>query len=361
VAEPDFGLPSTKRTMATSDGSATAQHIVTARVLKPLVGAAAALGVAPDLLLSAAGLSPQALDSLDHTLSFGALYALIEAMVEHSGDPALGLHLAERLPQRAFSLVADLVFYSPNLRESLRSFAKYQSLLSDATIFCVHEDERWVHIRCMQLSDAPQGVQRFTSELMVAGLQRRVRTFRPDASFRSVSFAYAAPRYGAEYERVFEGQACFDQPSTELVFDRLFLEARSPFQDPELHAALSAYGERKVRQLLESTSFAARVRQALAEERFPRQVDAAQVARKLRMSPRSLRRRLAAEGTSFAAVSDEALLARALDCLVHHQHSIQQTAFELGFSDKGAFHRAFKRWTGRTPQAFRAHAAANTG
>lgn len=339
--------------IVSSEGSATARNSLTARVLQPLLELAGSLGVTRDSLLSAAGLDARALQSLDQTLPFSALYAFVEALVEHSRDPALGLHLAERLPQRAFSPVADLVFYSADLRESLSSFEKVQPLLCDATIFRVEEDARWVRIRCMELADAPSCVQRFTAELMVGGLRRRVLTFRPDASFHSLGFSYAAPSYADEYKRVLGGQARFEQPCTELVFERAFLSARSPFRDPELHAALSAYGERKVREVTESKAFALRVQKLLAQERFPRQADAALIARKLRLSARSLRRRLAAEGTSFAAVVDEALLARALSCLVDHGRSIQETAYELGFTDKGSFHRAFKRWTGMTPQQYR--------
>jgi AraC-like DNA-binding protein len=71
------------------------------------------------------------------------------------------------------------------------------------------------------------------------------------------------------------------------------------------------------------------------------------------MSVRSLRRQLEAEGKSFGDVHDEALANVAQRLLRDRRRTVQQVAFEMGFSDPSAFHRAFKRWTGTTPKAYR--------
>jgi AraC-like DNA-binding protein len=77
------------------------------------------------------------------------------------------------------------------------------------------------------------------------------------------------------------------------------------------------------------------------------------VARALELSRRSLRRRLEAEGSSYRMIVKEALAIVAKQYLRERRLTIQETAYEMGFADPTTFHRAFKRWTGTTPSAYR--------
>jgi AraC-like DNA-binding protein len=79
----------------------------------------------------------------------------------------------------------------------------------------------------------------------------------------------------------------------------------------------------------------------------------AATARSLALSERSLRRHLAVEGTSYVEIQHSVLEAVAGDLLRHQGLTIQETAHAMGFADATTFHRAFKRWTGMTPTAFR--------
>ena len=213
-------------------------------------------------------------------------------------------------------------------------------------------------VRFVTLAGASLEVRRFLAEFIVASLCRRTRAFRPDAQFERVSFAYPAPSYAGEYVRIFERQAQFDQAFTGIVFDRKLMEARAPHEDEELHAAVRAYSTRKLKNLTESTSFASRVQHVLLQQQLPRKTEMRSVAQTFGMSERSLRRRLLEEGTTFAAVVERSLASAAQNCLIDQGLTIQQTAFELGFSDKAAFHRAFKRWTRMTPSEFLRNARA---
>jgi AraC-like DNA-binding protein len=77
------------------------------------------------------------------------------------------------------------------------------------------------------------------------------------------------------------------------------------------------------------------------------------VARRLALSARTLHRRLAEEGTGFSALVDEVRRTRALALLEDGKLAASQAAFLLGFQDPAAFFRAFRRWTGTTPRAWR--------
>ena len=84
---------------------------------------------------------------------------------------------------------------------------------------------------------------------------------------------------------------------------------------------------------------------------------AAVVARQLGMSPRSLTRHLADEGTTFGEILERLRQRLAARYLADDRMSVQQIAWLLGYSEVGAFNHAYKRWTGTTPRGTRKPAA----
>src|SRR5262249_48691500 len=111
--------------------------------------------------------------------------------------------------------------------------------------------------------------------------------------------------------------------------------------------------ERRTMRLTHGVPYALRVREFLVQQGSPRRIDMETVARALGLSVRSLRRRLASEGKPYSAVENDALAIVAKHLLRDKQRTIHETAYEMGFSDTTTFHRAFKRWTGTTPSAYR--------
>ncbi len=101
------------------------------------------------------------------------------------------------------------------------------------------------------------------------------------------------------------------------------------------------------------TSIAARVRQALVEGLPGGQSSADQISRALAMSKRSLQRRLAEEDANFKDILEDTRRALALNYLQNSDMSVQEIAYLLGFRDPTSFFRAFRGWTGKTPQAAR--------
>jgi AraC-like DNA-binding protein len=164
--------------------------------------------------------------------------------------------------------------------------------------------------------------------------------------------APSSPTHRAEYSRVFEQLESFEQPFTGIAFDRALLDRPAPHKDDDMHDALRAVAERRLVRLARRAPYSLRVREALVRQGSPMRSDMASIARALGLSVRSLRRRLVAEGKSYNEVVNEAQAIFACKLLREEQRTIQETAFEMGFSDPRAFHRAFKRWTGTTPSAY---------
>jgi AraC-like DNA-binding protein len=145
----------------------------------------------------------------------------------------------------------------------------------------------------------------------------------------------------------------FGARATELEFDRNGLDRPQLHQHPQLYSVLRAEAERALERVTAGQRPSDEVRRYLLARPPARIPDAATAARDLGISERSMRRRLAADNTSYRELVRAALETSAGHMLRDPNRSIQETAHALGFSDAGAFHRAFKRWTGRTPKQYR--------
>jgi len=334
------------------DSGRAERSTISIRVVRGLVAAVEELGVPRAVFLRAAELRSEQLASAEARVTRAEMFRLCELAMDLTADPAFGLHWGERPTAFAFNPLSDLVAHAATLRDALEALCQFHPLLSDKASFQLCKGADQVTVRCLHLGAAPPRMQRFVSEMRVSGLFLLLRSFNPEAPLQRASFEYAAPSYQGEYARVFEGAERFEQPLTGIVFERALMDATSPHKDQDMYDGLRAIAERQMSQM-QGASFARRVRDLLLQQRSTGQMDMASVARCLGLSVRSLRRRLVAEGVTYTSVANDALAMVAKHCLVEEQCSIQETAYEMGFSDPSAFHRAFKSWTGTTPNAFR--------
>lgn len=147
-------------------------------------------------------------------------------------------------------------------------------------------------------------------------------------------------------------QMRFEQPHLIASFDKSYLGLKMVNADPiasqiainQCEAELSAIGERR--------RLSMRVRDILthSEQHY---LSIESVAERLHMSDRTLKRQLAAEGTSFSTLVDEVRYRHATSLLSRTDYTLEQIADELGYSDVANFSRAFKRWSGRSPSNWR--------
>lgn len=322
-------------------------------VVRGLVEAVEQAGVARADFLRAAQLDLEGFDAPEARLPRSEVYRLCEVALDITGDPALGLHWAARLTERMFVPISHIISHCSSLRQGFELLAQFFRLLSDEVAYRIVEVDDKVAVHCLRVDGESLRLQRFVAEMMLGGFYRLVRSFNIHAQPERVSFEHPAPAYLAEYTRIFKGAECFDQPFTGLVFDRALLDAPSPQKDDDVREALQALAERRLLRITHSTPYALRVREHLVREGFPHRTDMESVARSLDISVRSLRRRLADEGKSYNEVLSEALALVAKHHLQDPRRTIQEVAFDMGFSDPSTFHRAFKRWTGTTPSAYR--------
>lgn len=310
-------------------------------------------GISREALFAGTSIDAQRLEQVNGRFD-GHEFATIQTRaLDLTRDEALGLHLAEQATEASFDLVAHLIAHSPTIREALSLGLQFQRLAIDVSQLTLRESGSLAIVE-YQFARSTERSDRMHAEFIIAGILRMVRTLAgPAATVRSATFEHPRPAHHREYTRIFGGVERFRQRTTSLQFDRALLDRPQINQHPVLHSLLRGEAERALERVTGRLRTSDQLRQYLLA-RPPSQIpDLPTAARDLRISARSLRRRLADDATSYRTLVQATLEASAGHLLRDPSRSIQEVARALGFSDAAAFNRAFKRWTGMTPKQYR--------
>jgi AraC-like DNA-binding protein len=148
------------------------------------------------------------------------------------------------------------------------------------------------------------------------------------------------------------GDIAFGCEDSGFAIARADLDRAMRLADPRAVETLAPLVDAEVAARPSQASFAARVEAHLASS-LPEAADVGNVAGAMRMSARTLQRRLEQEQTRFTEVLDRARLQVARRLLANSGVTLTEVAFRLGFADLATFSRAFKRWTGQPPGQWR--------
>lgn len=168
-----------------------------------------------------------------------------------------------------------------------------------------------------------------------------------------LSFRASRPEDQSDYRMRFCEDIEYDAPVTQVSFDKKFLDMKIA-QSP---ATVAAFLKESPGSLLvkyrNDDSLSAQIRRYLrgsSPEKWPERDELAVI---LHMSNSTLQRRLQAEGTHYQNLRDNLRRDMAIDLLSRGDMTVTQVAAATGFEETSAFHRAFKKWTGVSPGAYR--------
>ena len=269
-------------------------------------------------------------------------------------DEALGIHLAESLPRGALDLVEYALRSSPSLEKGLDRLARYGRLLSDRVAVRTHRKGASLLFLVHDTANTPLHPARTEFALAVALKLARDCTGADITPVR-VSFAHPAPDDIAEHRRFFHERVRFSAGSSAMSLSAS--DASRPMREAD--APLAGIIRRRLENALGDRDrssvgvMSARVRRILVERLGQSVLTLDAVAKTLAVSRRTLTRRLAEEHESFRHILDNVRSDFARALLQDRSLSIADIGFFLQYSEPAAFHRSFRRWTGRTPQAFR--------
>jgi AraC-like DNA-binding protein len=301
-------------------------------------------------MLTAASIDAALLDDPRARVGVEAFDMLTKLALVRSGDPAFGLRMGEHAKAAAFGLIGPMVAQCRTIEESFEHLLGYYRIVADVAPPRLEELDGRIHLVCDALRGDDEDCNRVRTEFLMVRLMLMGRQFLGPAEVgMELWFDYPRPAHAAEYARLFGGRERFDKPCIAVVFEKALMQIAQRHHDLELLIALRTQADRVLGELVEESGIVPRIRQVIVAGDVATRPEMNDVARKLGLSERSLRRRLEAAGASFNSVVHEARGAVATKLLGDPGATIDDVARALGFNTTATFTRAFKRWTGKRP------------
>lgn len=305
----------------------------------------AGMGLDPVGLCTAAGVDPRVVHDPRVPLHLDALAAVLARAEAVTGDPDLGLHVSEHA--RGRGVLSHLARAQPTAGDGLRAMERYaEGVWGGGLSLVLEEDGPRTRVRFAMALPLPRHAVEYIVARTVASLRKS------GVAARDVAFRHASAGTPVEQRRVLRCAPRFGQDATCVVVDTGQLARPLRMANPLVAAALAATLEgRRADEATLAERLADAVRAVLEDGGRPERET---MARTLGMSGRTLARRLQAEQRDFSDVVDQVRRTLAMRLVTEPHRDLGEIASKVGFTDLAAFGKAFRRWFGTTPSAYRA-------
>ncbi|MCB9683389.1 MAG: AraC family transcriptional regulator ligand-binding domain-containing protein, partial [Alphaproteobacteria bacterium] len=332
------------------------------RMIPPILRHLRRRGVDVDALGRRLGLPADAVDAEAVALSPAAFEALMAAGARAVGDPLLALHLPDALTTPGVAVSELAVGSSATVRASFHGAARYAPLFYAHLVLTCEDtvDGLEVRYRVRDGASSAPGASPHGARFALGSSLSHARR-RTDAPLHAarVWFAHPAP---AASDPVHAGVAAFfgtddvrwGAPDDGYALTAADVDRPNRTADPRLLHTASQWADAALAAVPAPDDLVGRLRALLRDSPDPSTVSLAAAARRLGRSSRSLQRHLTAEGTTWRGVVDSVRHDAVAELLRTTALPVAEIAVRTGFADAATLSRAFRRWTGTSPAAWRA-------
>ena len=308
-------------------------------------------GVDPATVARRTGFDLRRLDDPESTISFASAGRFLAECARATHRPHFGLMVGTEEGFAALGVVGHLVQHSRDVRTALRNLTGYlhhQEIGGVSTLVVEHG------IGVLEYALHQRGLDG-TDQIIDTGLGIGVSILRfmcgPEWKPIEIQLARAPPKEAAPYRRLFGAPVRFGADRNALLFHERWLDHRLQGADPNLRKILEAtIGEMEARR---SAEFPDRVRTLIRTQLLSGGCTSEETARRMAMTRRTLHRRLAGDEFTFERLLDETRFDLARQLLRNSRASMVDIAAALNYANASAFTRAFRRWAGVAPSAWR--------
>jgi AraC-like DNA-binding protein len=309
------------------------------------------LGVDPEEVLRDAGVEPRTFEDPDNLITYRVRGRLMASAVQRTGCQHFGLLVGQRMNLQTLGLVGLLAMNAPDVGSALRGIVNYLHIHSRGALMALQVDHD-LAILTYDICEPDVPAANQVGSGAVAMMVKAMRAIcRPMFEPIEVRFACRPPPDILPFRRFFQVPLRFDAEHYAMVFSSEWL--RQPVQgaDPELRRVL----QRQIDALeaRHAPDFPETVRGLLRSALFTGHGHIEGIATLLSIHSRTLSRRLEEHGVGFQELVDEVRFEIARQMLGETSLEAWQIAESLGYASASAFSRAFRRWSGATPGAWR--------
>jgi AraC-like DNA-binding protein len=323
--------------------------------LATIVSALQAERVSPAQALQTVNLSTSDLTSPRTRVSLDQVIRCYRAAIRLATDPQFAYHAGLRFHVSTYGMYGFAILSSTNFRQTMHFAVNYHQLATPlADISFKEEPERGIWtIDPVPHPDIDAELYRFLVELQF-GIHTSLHCDVMGASFapRELHVTYGPSGDARKYAEVFGCRVVFAQPENRFMFDATWLDAAPRLGTEATYSWVLSLCDQLLEELRLGTGLAGKVRETLLVN-LARPTSFNAVARHLKMTTRTLRRKLREENTSFRELVDELRMQVAIKYLRDTDLTVEDIAFSLGFSEAANFRHAFRQWTKKTPSEFR--------
>ena len=313
------------------------------------------LGLDERTVLRRAGQPPTLFRGEGSWISVNAFYALFDATEAEAGDPVVAVRAGAVLSAELFDPAYFAAICSPDLTTALTRLAEHMRLVGPFSLDVeVTDDETSARYGCKHRPDVARALGLSQLAFMVA-LARRAT--RHEIVPRRVTVTGPTDDLGACEE--FFGCPVVESEAFAVAFSAV--DGRRPFltHNEEMWETFQPGLRRRMAEAGEHRSASEEVQEALFELLPSGRARVSDVASELGIGSRTLQRRLASEGTSWLELLNQTRERLARHYFESTDLSPTEISFLLGFADPNSLFRAFHRWTGTTPESWRADVRAS--
>ena len=311
-----------------------------------------------DSYLALLGINYSDLSAAEDCVEQSTYNQLLDLLIARHPSEGLGLLDGLGVSILEHGLLGYAMFASENLEKAIERHTKYQDVIGAAlhTKLIVDQNRallRVTNIARPELINTPAKLRYETERLLAQWAEIGPAFGQSKHWYLNINIAYEKPTECLQrYHDILGRSIQFGRSHTEIIFSKNLL--KEPFQHANEQAAMLCEQQcaALLRQLNNAEGVVARVRRLLAASPGTA-LSIVQVAESLRLSERTLRRKLASEGTNYKSVILDFRMELAASFLRGNEMSIQEIAFTVGYSDPSNFHRAFCHRFNATPAAFR--------